>query len=271
MQELNAVIAQREELTPRQIVLRVVADGWDLPHFGAGQYTLLGLPPDAPRCLLSTPEHEPPAPGKMIVRPYSMASSSLTQEYMDFYVALVSNGELTPRLFALGIGDPLWLSDHIAGMFTLGEVSPKRNIVMVATGTGLAPYMSMLSTHLECGGPQKVAILHGAFHSWDLGYRDELLTLQHLCSNFEYLPTIDRPEEEPTEWHGHTGRVQDLWREGRVNDAFGFKPTPANSDIFLCGNPKMIEEMESILVAEGFRGYHHGQRGQTGQIHIERY
>jgi ferredoxin--NADP+ reductase len=266
--DLNAVVGQREELTPREIILRVLPDGWDLPHFEPGQYTLLGLPPSAPRCALSTPELEPPEPDKMIVRPYSMASSSLTGEFMDFYVSLVSNGALTPRLFALEVGDHLWLSSRIVGMFTLREVSRDRNIVLVATGTGLAPYMSMLSTHLECGGRQKVAVLHGAYHSWDLAYRDELLTLQHLCSNFKYLPTIDRPEEEPAPWHGNTGWVQDLWSRGAVGDAFGFDPTPENTDVFVCGNPKMVQQMEALLVKDGFREHSHSQQGQ---IHIERY
>jgi ferredoxin--NADP+ reductase len=267
-QDLNAVIGLKEELTPRQIILRVLADGWELPHFEAGQYTLLGLPPSAPRCALSTPEPEPPDPDKMIVRAYSMASSSRIGEYMDFYVSLVSNGSLTPRLFALDVGDRLWLSDHVVGMFTLREVSRDRNIVLVATGTGLAPYMSMLTTHLECGGSQKVAVLHGAYHSWDLGYRDELLSLQHLCSNFKYLPTIDQPDEEPAPWHGYTGWVQDLWREGAVKDAFGFQPTPENTDVFICGNPKMLEAMEAALQEEGFKEH---RRHEPGQIHIERY
>ena len=267
-QNLNAVIGQKEELTPRQIILRVLADGWGLPHFEAGQYTLLGLPPTAPRCRLSSPEPDPPEPEKMIIRPYSMASSSLTGEYMDFYVSLVSNGALTPRLFALEVGDHLWLSDHIVGAFTLREANPEHHIVLIATGTGLAPYMSMLTTHLDCGGARKVAVLHGAYHSWDLGYRDELLTLQHLCSNFKYLPTIDEPNEEPAPWHGNTGRVQDLWRKGVVRDAFGFMPAPDNTDVFICGNPKMTDEMESILLAEGFQAHTHQQ---SGQIHIERY
>ena len=266
--ELNAAVALREELTPRQIVLRVVADGWELPAFEAGQYTLLGLPPTASRCALSGPEHTPPDPDRMIVRAYSMASSSLTREFMDFYVSLVSDGALTPRLFALKVGDPLWLSDRIVGVFTLGEVDPRRHIVLVATGTGLAPYMSMLTTHLECGGPRRVAVLHGAYHSWDLGYRDELLTLQHLCDNFTYIPTIDRPEDEPAPWHGCTGRVQDLWRHHELRDRWGFDPAPENTDVFLCGNPNMVKEMESVLAGEGFTEH---RRGESGQVHVERF
>lgn len=266
--ELNAAVAQKDELTPRLMILRVVADGWQLPHFTAGQYVVLGLPPAAPRCQLSEPEFETPPPDKLIRRAYSIASSSLTAEYMDFYINLVSSGLLTPRLFALEVGSRLWLSSHPVGIFTLAEVPPEKNIVLVATGTGLAPYMSMLSTHMNCAGERRLAVLHGAFHSWDLGYRAELETLQHLCSNFTYIPTIDRPEDEPVAWHGHTGWVQQLWQAGAVTEAWGFKPTPDNTDVFLCGVPGMIEDMLAILIAEDFREQSHGQ---PGEVHIERY
>lgn len=238
------------------------------PHFEAGQYVVLGLPPTAARCRLSKPEDKPPRPNKLIKRAYSIASSSLTGEYMDFYISLVSDGTLTPRLFALDVGDRVWLSSRPVGLFTLADVPPEKHIVMVATGTGLAPYMSMLSTHLECGGSQRVAVLHGAFHSWDLGYRAELDTLQHLCSNFIYIPTIDRPDDEPVPWHGRTGWVQQLWQAGVVAEAWGFQPTPENSDLFLCGVPGMIETMLTMLINEGFREHSHGR---PGEIHIERY
>jgi ferredoxin--NADP+ reductase len=265
---LNAVVTQKTELTPRLMILRVAADGWDMPHFEAGQYTVLGLPPSTPRYALSVPEINPPAPGKLIRRAYSIASSSLTHEFMDFYIGLVSNGALTPRLFALEVGDHLWLSDRVVGLFTLDQVTPGRHIVMVATGTGLAPYMSMLRTHLQCNSERQMAVLHGAFHSWDLGFRDELLAIQHLCSNFTYVPTIDRPQDEPVTWHGQTGWVQNLWREGAVAQAWGFPPTPENSDIFLCGNLAMIAEMIELLQAQGFCEH---TPHQPGQIHVERF
>jgi len=268
IQELNAVVAQKVELTPRLMILRVVADGWQLPHFTPGQYVVLGLPPSAPRCEMSELELQPPPSDKLIRRAYSISSSSLSSEYMDFYISLVSNGALTPRIFALDVGDRLWLSPHPVGMFTLADVPPEKNIVLVATGTGLAPYMSMLSTDLDCGSPRQLAVLHGAFHSWDLGYRAELETLQHLCSNLTYTPTIDRPEDEPVAWHGHTGWVQQLWQAGVVAKAWGFQPAPDNTDVFLCGVQGMIEDMVGILVAENFKEQSHGQ---VGEIHIERY
>ncbi len=187
---------------------------------------------------------------------------------MEFYIGLVSSGALTPRLFALDIGDKLWLSPRVAGIFTLDQVPEGKNLVLIATGTGLAPYMSMLTSQLSCGSTRRYLVLHGAYHSWDLAYRSELLSLQGMCSNLTYLATIDRPEEEPTPWRGPVGWVQELWAKGVVADAWGFRPTPDNSDIFLCGNPAMIEAMIRLLTLEGFCEYN---RRTGGEIHVERY
>jgi ferredoxin/flavodoxin---NADP+ reductase len=266
--QLNAVVALKNELTPRLMIIRLVADGWQLPEFEPGQFTALGLPGSAPRCALSGPEDPAPDRNKLIRRAYSIASSSLLHEYVEFYISLVSSGALTPRLFALNIGDRVWLSPRISGMFTLDQVPPDKNVVLVATGTGLAPYISMLSSELQCGNQRRFAVLHGAYHSWDLGYRSELLTMQHLCPNFAYFATIDGPDQEPVAWTGPTGFVQELWTKGLVAQAWKFKPTPDNTHVFLCGNPFMIRDMEGLLAQEGFR--EHSPK-QPGEIHVERF
>jgi ferredoxin--NADP+ reductase len=266
--QLNAVVTAKQEIAPRLMIMRVAADGWQMPEFEPGQFAVLGLPGSAPRCSLSTPEETPSDPNKLIRRAYSVASSSMTREYMEFYINLVGSGALTPRLFALNVGDRVWLSAKATGMFTLDKVPADKNIIMVATGTGLAPYISMLTSQMLCGAQRRYAVLHGAYHSWDLGYRSELLALQHLCRNFTYAATIDRPEDEPVPWSGPTGRVQDLWRQGIVAQRWGFSPAPDNTHVFLCGNPLMIEQMVALLQEEGFN--EHGQK-QAGEIHAERF
>jgi ferredoxin--NADP+ reductase len=266
--QLSAVVTARQEISPRLMILRVAAVGWQMPEFEPGQFAVLGLPGSAPRCALSLPEQSPSDPGKLIRRAYSVASSSRTREYMEFYINLVTTGALTPRLFALNVGDRLWLSSKATGMFTLDQVPKDKHVIMVATGTGLAPYISMLTSELLCNSPRHFAVLHGAYHSWDLGYRSELLTLQYLCRNFTYVATIDRSEDEPVPWSGPTGWVQDLWRKGVVAQGWGFSPTPADTHVFLCGNPMMLEAMMSLLQGEGFR--EHSPK-QAGEIHLERW
>jgi ferredoxin/flavodoxin---NADP+ reductase len=265
---LNAVTALRIEISPWLIILRVVPQGWALPDFEPGQFAVLGLPGAAPRHRLAEPEDPPTPPDKMIRRAYSIASSSVTHEYMEFYLALVTSGALTPRLFELRIGDPVWLGPKITGMFTFDQLPPEANVALIGTGTGLAPFMSMLSTHLLCGGPRRYAVLHGARHSWDLGYRSELMTLRHLCPNFTYIPTISRPADEPVPWVGQTGYVQELWSGGLLEKEWGFKPRPDNTHVFLCGSPGMIDDTVAMLTADGFCEH---TKKTPGQIHVERY
>jgi ferredoxin--NADP+ reductase len=266
--KLNAVLTQKIMVSPTLAIMRFVPEGWDLPDFKPGQYGVLGLPYSAKR--IPTADKLPMKdPGKIIKRAYSVASSSVVKEYVEFYIALVESGELTPRLFALEPGDKVWLSSKFTGMFTLAEVPDRKNILFIATGTGLAPYMSMIRTNLECNSERKFAVIHGARHSWDLGYRSELNGFKRLCSNFEYIPIIDHPEEESGRWAGETGFVNKLWTEGRLTDSWGVKPTPENTRIFLCGNPLMIKSMLEILQSEGFTEFN--RREKTGQIHVEKY
>ncbi len=266
--DLNAIVTQRIEVAPGLIIMRLNPDGWELPEFKPGQFAVLGLPGSASRFELSDPESDPPDPDKLIRRAYSIASSSVACEYVEFYIALVHSGALTPRLFALKPGDRLWLGPKVSGMFTLDRVPEDQHIALVATGTGLAPYMSMLRTQLLCGIERRYAVLLGARHSWDLGYRSELLVMEQLCSNFNYLPVISRPDDEPAPWPRHTGYVQDLWRGGALAEAWGFGPTPADTHVLLCGSPAMIEGMTTMLAEQGYREH---SRKAPGQIHVEKY
>lgn len=264
----NAILAQRMEVGPGLGIFRVAPDGWELPEFTPGQFAVIGLPAKAPRTPLSDREEPGGDPERFIRRAYSIASSSLAREYVEIFVNLVRSGEFTPRLFALPPGGRLWLGPKFTGMFTLREVLREKHVVMIATGTGLAPYMSMLRSELECGGPRRFAVLHGARHSWDLGYSSELFTMQRLCANLTYIPTVSRPSEEPAKWNGEAGYVQDLWTGGALARAWGFRPTPRDTHVFLCGNPGMIDAMTLVLTGEGFKVH---EPRAPGEVHVERY
>lgn len=266
--EPNAILAQRIEAAPGLGIFRIVPDGWELPQFAPGQYAVIGLPASAPRTPLSDPEEGNGAPDRFIRRAYSIASSSLAREHLELFVNLVPSGEFTPRLFALEPGSRLWLGHKLTGMFTLRDVPRDANVAMIATGTGLAPYMSMLRTELLPADQRRFAVLHGARHSWDLGYTAELFTMQRLCPNFAYVPIVSRPGEEPVPWGGAKGHVQELWRSGAIERAWGFRPTPRNTHVFLCGNPAMVEEMTRLLREDDYRVH---EPRAPGQIHIEKY
>jgi len=266
--ELNAVLTLREEYAPGLVVIRIAPSGWELPPFIPGQFATIGLPPSAPRLEGCDPDDPSLDPGRFIRRAYSIASSSRQREYLELYVALVTSGELTPRLLALRPGDRLWLGPKITGLFTLKQIPPEKDLVMVATGTGIAPYMSMLRTELGPPKGRRVALLLGARHSWDLGYSRELFTMQREAPRLTVLRIVSRPKEETRPWTGPVGHVQSLWSGGALAEAWGRKPTPADTHVLLCGNPAMIDDLTKILVAEGFRP---DERGAPGEIHVERY
>lgn len=268
LSELNAVVTLKSQISPCLVILQVAADGWEQPEFIPGQYLSLGLPGSAPRCPGAEADRSPPAADKLICRAYSVASPSFIREFLEFYLALVPAGTLSPRLFNLKIGDRIWLSKKAVGHFTFQDVPDNDNIVLIANGTGLAPFMSMLGSHLELATGRKVALIHGVRNSRDLGYRSILMAMQHLRSAFTYLPVVSRPGQEPVPWKGATGHVQDIWKGGALERAWGFRPSPQNTHVFLCGSPQMITSMTDLLMLDGFA--EHSKR-TPGQVRSEKY
>lgn len=268
VRDYNAIVSEIMFVTSENMVLRVVADGWDLSDYEPGQFTLLGLPGSAPRVPLSDREAELPEADKFIVRAYSIASSSVQKKYLEFYITLVRSGSLTPRLFALQRGDRLHLGPKISGMFTLDRIPQDANVVLMGTGTGVAPYMSMIRTFLTLESSRRFTVVHGARHSWDLGYRSELATLSRMLPHFHYIPMVSRPDEEITPWGGETGYVQDIWERGLISEQWGMEPHPDNTHVFLCGNPGMIESALEVLAGKGYKEH---TKKEPGQVHLERY
>lgn len=262
----NATLIGREEINPQLVIFRVQPDG-ELFSFTPGQFAVLGLRAGEPRVPEATEEPPPAEPDKLIRRAYSIASSSVERAYVEFYLTLVTSGELTPRLFALRHGARLFLSPKASGVFTLGRVAPGKALILIATGTGLAPYMSMLRTMLIQERQRRVVVLHGARCSWDLGYRAELESLARVCPNFTYLPSITRPVEDP-HFRGHVGRIQNLLADGLVQKNSGLALEPTVADVFLCGNPDMIAQVKALLLA---RGFVQDAGRVAGTLHVEEY
>jgi ferredoxin--NADP+ reductase len=305
--EYNATVIGRVEVAPGLVSMRIAPD--KLPfEFKPGQYVALGLKATEPRVeeadadgpsvvageeSAGTPESQSAVeaqataaaraaadPDRMIRRAYCIVSESRADEYLEFYLTLILSGELTPRLFNLRIRDRLYVGPKAEGVFTLDRAQGK-HILMIGTGTGLAPYMSMLRNELamrvdgrlgvralvQCNGSRHFVMVHGARYSWDLGYRSELTGLARHCANFHYLPAITRPHEDTT-WRGRSGYLQIVIASGAIEKEIGLAVTPENFDILLCGNPGMIETVIGWAEARGFTR----DRGHNiGTLHVEEY
>lgn len=267
-QNLNAIVRDRIDYGPELSNFRIVPDDWELPDFKPGQFATLGLLGGTPRCPGSEPDKKAWPLDKLIRRAYSIASSPLIKEYLEFNIVLVKEGVLTPRLWNLKVGDRIFLGQKITGQFTMESVPEGAHVVYIATGTGIAPYISMLNTFLRVGQTRKVAVFHGVRASQDLCYRSELTTMEKIAPNFSYHPIISRPETDPIPWSGPTGHVQNLWEGDALRRAWGFSPDPSHTHLFLCGAPGMINDMMERL---GTLGYKENKPKEPGQIHVEKY
>ena len=262
----NATVIQKTLMTPNLMTLRVRPDE-EVAGFKPGQYTVLGLKNSDSRIETSEPDAAVYEKETFIKRAYSISSASVEKEYLEFYISLVRSGQLTPRLFDLEQNSRVFLGSKIVGMFTLDSVPAEKDLLFVATGTGLAPYMSMIRSDLHLHKNRKFIVVHGAACSWDLGYRDELSLMDRFSENFTYIPTITQPEDDVT-WKGETKFIQDLLVSGVIEGKSGAKITPDKYDVFLCGNPKMVHLVTENLIERGFKQH---SRKDPGTIHTEEF
>ncbi len=230
--------------------LRTVRLDLDLPPFEAGQFVRLGLP--------AGPGQEP------VARSYSMASAPGAPA--EFFLVLVEDGALTPRLLALEPGERLWVDPRPAGVFTLSRVPAAPTLWLVATGTGLGPYVSMLRTAEPWDRFERLILVHGVRRAEHLAYQGELArrSAEH-GGKLRYVPVVSR---EPGPEGSLQGRVTNLLASGALEARAGEPLAAERSHVLLCGNPAMIDEVRALLEARGLRR----NRPRTpGQITFERY
>ncbi|MHC4893294.1 MAG: ferredoxin--NADP reductase [Planctomycetota bacterium] len=259
----NATVTGIDRLNDATILLRAELDDGGRLDFVPGQFVNLGLPP-------RRPDDQPGKEG-LVKRPYSIASAPKSTQ-LEFFLRLVDDGALTPALFALDVGDRIWIESRAIGKFTLASLpeSPapaERDLVMVSTGTGLAPFQSMLREFDGLGQWRRFVMINGVRIESDLGYRGELERKQAEDDNFVYIPLCSR-EPEGSGWTGLRGRVQEALEPATYERLVGAPLDPACCQVMLCGNPDMIDGLEADLTGRGFKRH---RRKEPGQLHLERY
>ncbi len=225
----------------------------DVAEFLPGQFLQLGL----------YPENHDGDEKKLINRPYSVASPH--GAVLEFFIVMVDDGELTPKLWALENGATVQVSQRAAGSFTLAKTPAAEVLWLVATGTGLAPYIAMLRTDEPWDNYEKIVVIHGVRHHTDLAYTDELKSFEEKYpGRFKLVQALTRDEAEGT----LNGRIPSLFEDGQIESFSGFECRHDNSSILLCGNPAMLDSMEEIL---GKRQMKRHRSKSPGQIVLERY
>ncbi|MBN2676039.1 MAG: ferredoxin--NADP reductase [Alphaproteobacteria bacterium] len=236
----NATITKIIQMNNKLREFTIKLDEGD-PSFLAGQFSVIGL---------QTPE------GTTVKRAYSIVSAPQDGD-RHFYIVLKYTKDkydsearpraLTPLLFDAKEGDRIFLSPRAVGHFTLNLAKEAKQLLFIATGTGLAPFRGMLRSYPEILKTHKIALLHGVRHSNDLGYRDEFTTLAQANSkNFFYIPIVSQEDS----WMGQKGRTGNVLSSNTIETFFG-KSFSAETHAFFCGNPRMIEEGFKILEEKG--------------------
>ncbi|MFQ5807825.1 MAG: ferredoxin--NADP reductase [Phycisphaerae bacterium] len=266
---LNATIAERDDLNDNLCVIRVRPDSGRIPEFEPGQFITLGLLYEecSDRAASSDREAPPQARMRSIRRPYSIASSDRGVDYLEFLIVLVERGRLTTRLWKVEQGGRLWMGDRIHGDFTLTGVPADKDLVLVSTGTGIAPYMSMLRRYRGQGRWRRLVMINGVRKVNDLAYREELEAAARRDPTITYIPLVSRARDA-TEWAGLRGRVQLALASEIYERHVGAPLDSRECHVFLCGNPQMIQGVEKLLVPRGFRLH---TKKTPGNLHYERY
>lgn len=257
LREPCARLVAREDLTDSLAIFRFAPPAPAL-DFRAGQWTKLGLP-------------DPKAGGELVWRPYTIASSPQGAE-LRFYVRRVwkpAPGRMTSLLWKLEPGARIQLTPP-RGRFTLDRwraEGPPRTLLLLAGGTGLAPFVAHVEDLWRSGAPAPVVLCHGASYEDEFGFRARFEELSRARSDaegrawsFRYLPTVSRPDHpRNSRWRGSRGRVEALLAScgatvAPLERALGHALDPARTFAMACGYTRTLDNVLAELRARGFVG-----------------
>lgn len=220
----------------------------NIEPFKAGQFTKLGLEID----------------GKLIQRAYSFVNPP-SDPLLEIYATRVADGELSPRLHALDCGDIVYISARASGYFTLDEVPPGDHLWLLATGTAIGPYLSILREAQAWQRFRKIILVHAVRYAADLTYQAEINALKERYPEQLIVQPFVSREPAPLSL---PGRIPQAIEDGMLERHIGLPLTPEQSQVMLCGNPEMVRDTRNALEAMGFRK---NLRRNPGQITMERY
>lgn len=193
--------------------------------------------------------------GKPLMRAYSMASSHY-EDHLEFYSIKVPHGALTSRLQHIQVGDKLLVSKKPTGSLLWDHLRPGKRLYLLGTGTGLAPFLSVIKDPELYENFETVILVHGCRYINELTYQKLITSELHNNEYFGdkvrrqliYYPAVTR---EPFQ---NYGRITELIESGKLMRDIGLPPfAPAHDRFMLCGSPRMLKSLSEILDAKGFR------------------
>jgi ferredoxin--NADP+ reductase len=177
----------------------------------------------------------------------------------EFYGVIVPQGPLSPRLARLKSGDALRVAGNPAGFLVLSEVPDAETLWLISTGTGLAPFLSILRTETPWRRFRKVVLVHAVRYAYELTYREMIA-----ATPARYVTFVSREQAAGS----LAGRIPAAIADGRLEQAAGVELAPDTSQVMLCGNPQMLKDAAAALMARGLRKH---RRRAPGHITVESF
>ncbi|UII70816.1 ferredoxin--NADP reductase [Pseudomonas sp. HN11] len=241
-----------QSLTPSLFTLRTTRDpGF---RFTAGQFVRLGVTK---------------ADGSTVWRAYSLVSSPF-DEHLDFFSIVVPGGEFTSELSHLRVGDTLMVERQATGFLTLNRFVDGRDLWMLGTGTGVAPFLSILQDFEVWEKFERIILVYSAREAKELAYQaliKELGEREYLAEyahKLTYIPIVTR-EQYPDALNG---RITTLIENGELERVAGLELTPEHSRVLICGNPQMVDDTRQLLKQ---RDMNLSLSRRPGQVAVENY
>lgn len=202
--------------------------------------------------------------GERIARPFSLVNAP-GDPVLEFYGIVVPEGPLSPRLARLAPGEALFVARNPAGFLVLSEVRDAETLWLVSTGTGLAPFLSILRTDTPWRRFRNVVLVHAVRHARELVYRDLIESFAGTYrQEFKYVSFVSREAAAGS----LAGRIPAAIRDGRLEAAAGLEIAPDSSQVMLCGNPDMLKDATAALAERGMRKH---RRRSPGHISVESF
>lgn len=203
--------------------------------------------------------------GERIQRAYSYVNAP-SSALLEFYLVQIPNGKLSPRLYNLRSGDPLFITYTASGYLVLDEVPDSKTLWMLATGTAIGPYLSILQEGIGLGRFEHLVLVHAVRYAQDLNY---LSLMQQLQQRYQGKLRIQTVVSRETVAGSLTGRLPALIADGSLEVAIGQAFIPEESHVMLCGNPQMVRDTQKLLQESRTMRKH--LRRKPGHITSEQY